>query len=151
MSAAQVKRSSGNHTNNCSTRKLCASSWRRKKIISLLLVVRVHVAQTGIRARQDVRARVCVWKKTYITAAVRQLLFRVKTERNLKLKSYCSWTKGNPPFKVYLAHKTRGRSRVSCPCAMLVKYCKYGQNCARMRLCCPYSKIKIKIKYFNCS
>lgn len=129
MSATQVKRSSGNHTNNCSARNLCASSWRRKKIISLLLDICVHVAQTGIGARHYVRARVYVWKKTYITAAVRQLLFRVKTERNLKLKA-TSWTKGNPPFKVYLAHKTRGRSRVSSPCAMLVKLQIWPKLCS---------------------
>jgi len=34
-----------------------------KKLFHFLLVVRVHVAQTGIRARQYACARVCVWKK----------------------------------------------------------------------------------------
>jgi len=59
-----------------------------KKLFHFLLVVRVHVRKLAF-ARDSTRVRACACeKKTYITAAVKQLLFRVKTERNLKLKSY---------------------------------------------------------------
>lgn len=158
MSATQVKRSSGNHTNNCSARNLCASSWRRKKIISLLLDICVHVAQTGIRARHYVRARVYVWKKTYITAAVRQLLFRVKTERNLKLLKKLLVERKATLHSKCISRTRHADAHVSALRAQCSLNCKYGQNCARMRLCCPFYSVTkrllftdSKIKYFNCS
>lgn len=109
------------------------------------------------RATVRACARVRV-KKTCITAAVRQLLFRVKTERNLKLLKKLLVERKATLHSKCISRTRHADAHVSAVRAQCSLNCKYGQNCARMRLCCPFYSVTkrllftdSKIKYFNCS